>query len=253
MPIRRAASFSPELARKTNSIYNVTEFLKQITQGPYPVIRFWLKPMKRGFTLILLAFATVACFAAAPAKQTKKTAAASAAKAPHKTGTQTASRATAAHAVSRPRTGSTSVVKVKYVRGRHGKLVPVATRVAAAPSYQLHPDPERYQQIQQALAGKGYFKGAVNGQWGDDSVDALKRFQLDQKLDNDGRLNALTLIGLGLGPKHDHDLSSPRPALAPSVPGNSAPKTGSTTPLTPVSTPAAPLAPPAASDQGGKP
>jgi Putative peptidoglycan binding domain len=76
-------------------------------------------------------------------------------------------------------------------------------RRAPRPSYQLHPDPERYQQIQQALADRGYFKGAVNGQWGDDSVDALKRFQADQKLVNDGKISAPTLTGLGLGPKHD--------------------------------------------------
>ncbi|MBV9759277.1 MAG: peptidoglycan-binding protein [Acidobacteriaceae bacterium] len=75
-------------------------------------------------------------------------------------------------------------------------------RSAPRPSYQVHPDPERYQQIQQALTDRGYFHGQVNGEWGDDSVDALKRFQADQKLENDGKINALTLTGLGLGPKH---------------------------------------------------
>jgi len=74
---------------------------------------------------------------------------------------------------------------------------------SAAPSYQLHPDPDRYRQIQQALADRGYFKGQVNGQWNEDSVDALKRFQTDQRLDADGKINALTLNGLGLGAKHD--------------------------------------------------
>lgn len=74
---------------------------------------------------------------------------------------------------------------------------------APAPSYQLHPDPERYQQIQQALTDRGYFNGPVNGEWGDDSTDALKRFQASQKLDPDGKINSLSLIDLGLGPKHD--------------------------------------------------
>jgi peptidoglycan hydrolase-like protein with peptidoglycan-binding domain len=76
-------------------------------------------------------------------------------------------------------------------------------RLPPHPSYQLHPDAERYRQIQQALAERGYFKGQVNGDWGDDSVEALKRFQADQKLEDDGKINALTLIGLGLGPKHE--------------------------------------------------
>lgn len=76
-------------------------------------------------------------------------------------------------------------------------------RAPAGPPLQMHPDTERYQQIQKALADRGYFKGEVNGQWNDDSVDALKRFQADQHLDNDGKITALTLQGLGLGPKHD--------------------------------------------------
>ena len=87
-----------------------------------------------------------------------------------------------------------------------------------APTYQLHPDPERYQQIQQSLATRGYFKGEANGQWNDDSVDALKRFQADQKLDSDGKINALTLSGLGLGPRHDGTTAAtvPLSAAAPS-------------------------------------
>jgi peptidoglycan hydrolase-like protein with peptidoglycan-binding domain len=66
----------------------------------------------------------------------------------------------------------------------------------------LHPDQPRYQEIQQALADKGYFKGQVNGQWGGDSVDAMKHFQADQKLPDDGKISALGLTSLGLGPKH---------------------------------------------------
>lgn len=90
---------------------------------------------------------------------------------------------------------------------------------APAPSYQLHPDAQRYTQIQQALADRGYFKGQPNGEWNEDSVDALKRFQADQKLESDGKVNALTLTGLGLGPKHDGSTASsvPLSATAPST------------------------------------
>jgi hypothetical protein len=87
-----------------------------------------------------------------------------------------------------------------------------------APSYQLHPDPERYQEIQKALADRGYFKGEVNGVWRDDSTDALKRFQADQKLPDDGKISSLTLIGLGLGPKHDGKLvTSPGASAASNI------------------------------------
>jgi hypothetical protein len=87
-----------------------------------------------------------------------------------------------------------------------------------APSYQLHPDPERYQQIQQALADRGYFKGQANGQWNDDSSDALRRFQLEQKLPQaDGKLDALSLTALGLGPKHGLAISNSAPAVPPTA------------------------------------
>jgi len=41
----------------------------------------------------------------------------------------------------------------------------------------------------------------VDGNWGPESVDALKRFQKDQNLDSDGKIGALSLMALGLGPK----------------------------------------------------
>jgi len=83
-------------------------------------------------------------------------------------------------------------------------------RRASAPR-QLAPTKERYQQIQQALASKGYFSGEPNGVWGPDSTEALKRFQGDQNLTPDGKLTSLSLIALGLGPKR---LSAQSPAPA---------------------------------------
>lgn len=77
------------------------------------------------------------------------------------------------------------------------------------PAYQVHPDAERYKEIQQALTDKGYFKGDVNGRWGDDSVSAMKQFQADQKLPDDGKISAPVLIGLGLGPKHEAAAPAP--------------------------------------------
>lgn len=81
--------------------------------------------------------------------------------------------------------------------------------------YQLTPTPERYSEIQQALAKKGYYKGPVNGVWGSDSVEAMRRFEADQKLDGDGKLTARSLSALGLGSKHAA-VAQVRPAAAPS-------------------------------------
>jgi len=105
--------------------------------------------------------------------------------------------------------------------------------VAVRPSFQLHPDPGRYQQIQQALATRGYFKGTANGVWKDDSVDALRRFQTDQKItDNDGKINALSLNALGLGAKHDSSYLSPT-AVAGAIPAADLPPPPSEQPAPP--------------------
>jgi hypothetical protein len=53
------------------------------------------------------------------------------------------------------------------------------------------------------MADKGYFQGEVNGSWGADSVDALKRFQRDQNLTDNGKLDSVSIIALGLGPKRN--------------------------------------------------
>lgn len=66
---------------------------------------------------------------------------------------------------------------------------------------QQQPTQERYREIQQALADKGYFSGPVDGAWGSESVEALKRFQREQNLTDDGKIGSLSLIALGLGPK----------------------------------------------------
>jgi peptidoglycan hydrolase-like protein with peptidoglycan-binding domain len=65
------------------------------------------------------------------------------------------------------------------------------------------PSTERLKEIQQALADKGYFSSEANGTWGPSSIDALKRFQHDQNLTEDGKIGSLSLIALGLGPKRE--------------------------------------------------
>jgi murein L,D-transpeptidase YcbB/YkuD len=83
------------------------------------------------------------------------------------------------------------------------RKTPVKTMKPVPPrhSAQLQPTPERYKEIQDALASRGYFNGSPDGTWGPKSVDALKRFQRDQNLTDDGKIGSLSLIALGLGPK----------------------------------------------------
>jgi hypothetical protein len=69
------------------------------------------------------------------------------------------------------------------------------------PIAQQQPTVDRYREIQQALADKGYFSGMPDGNWGPDSAEALKRFQREQNLEADGKIGALSLMALGLGPR----------------------------------------------------
>jgi hypothetical protein len=83
------------------------------------------------------------------------------------------------------------------------------TKKAPAPrttwrNRQTAPTPDRYKEIQDALVARGYLPSAeATGSWGDSSADALKRFQAEQTLDSTGKIDSLSLIALGLGPKHD--------------------------------------------------
>jgi peptidoglycan hydrolase-like protein with peptidoglycan-binding domain len=90
--------------------------------------------------------------------------------------------------------------------------------VKKAPARQAAPDTGRVREIQQALSERGY-SVEPTGKWGPDSIAALKQFQEDHEISNlsgRGKLDPLTLIALGLGPKHE-PATPPDPA-APEVP-----------------------------------
>ncbi len=53
----------------------------------------------------------------------------------------------------------------------------------------------------------------MDGEWGASSVEALKRFQHDQNLTEDGKIGSVSLIALGLGPKREKP--APPPAADP--------------------------------------
>jgi Putative peptidoglycan binding domain len=86
---------------------------------------------------------------------------------------------------------------------RASKKAPVK-RATTWRNRQTAPTPERYREIQAALVAKGYLKSEdAVGPWNQSSVDALKNFQTEQNLDSTGKINALSLIALGLGPRRE--------------------------------------------------
>jgi hypothetical protein len=74
-------------------------------------------------------------------------------------------------------------------------------KAPSRPRTQQQPTPERNQEIQQALIDKGYLQEPPTGEWDAQSSEALKHFQADQQLQPTGKLDSLSLIRLGLGPK----------------------------------------------------
>ncbi len=132
-----------------------------------------------------------------------------------------ASRGEALEQKKAGRTGKANVRRVVVRKMVHGRMVTVSrvVRVKTGPVVPPHPDTDRLREIQQAMANKGYFKGEVNGVWNADSVDALKQFQTSQNLTPDGKINSLSLIGLGLGPKHDGSVAAlPAPKPQQNIP-----------------------------------
>jgi len=79
----------------------------------------------------------------------------------------------------------------------------------------LHLEPDRVQEIQQALVREGYLQGDANGRWDDHTRAAMLRYQTDHGFSPTGLPDAKSLMKLGLGPhplapELDPDLSRDR-------------------------------------------
>jgi hypothetical protein len=118
-----------------------------------------------------------------------------------------------------PKQSTAANRKGAATRRTPARRAPVVPRQSA-------PTPERYREIQGALAAKGYLKAEPSGVWDAPSIDALKRYQAEHKEDPSGRITAASLIGLGLGPQTPPSRASdvkpaeiaPPPAAEPVTP-----------------------------------
>lgn len=148
------------------------------------------------FPLPVALFATLAIGAWAAAPQTKVQTQKSTAK-------STVLKSTAASGVKKKTAAKTAMAPPKTAPATSAKRAAAKRPVAVVHHAQIQPTPDRYKEIQQALAAKGYFAGEADGNWGAASIDALRRFQRDQKIPDDGKIGSLSLIALGLGPKRE--------------------------------------------------
>jgi peptidoglycan hydrolase-like protein with peptidoglycan-binding domain len=85
----------------------------------------------------------------------------------------------------------------------------------------LHLQPDRVQEIQQALIREGYLQGDPSGQWDSRTREAMLRYQTDHGFPATGLPEAKSLMKLGLGshplpPELDHDQAGvANPGAAP--------------------------------------
>jgi hypothetical protein len=84
---------------------------------------------------------------------------------------------------------------------------------------QTAPTPDRYREIQQALVNKGYSSEAATGTWGPQWAESLKQFQRSQNLEATGKLDSLSLIGLGLGPRREANAAATGVSSSNAPPG----------------------------------
>lgn len=117
--------------------------------------------------------------------------------------------------------GKASVKTAKTTKRPARRRSTTSRRRVRRPAGQARPATERLAEIQRALKQRGYYEGETDGKWDETSTAAMKRFQADQNLRQDGKIGSLSLIALGLGPKR----GGVPPALPPSAvpPGTAAP------------------------------
>src|SRR5438067_5655208 len=83
------------------------------------------------------------------------------------------------------------VKKSAVKSSKSSKKAPVR-RAATWRTRQMAPTPARYRQIQEALAAKGYLRREdATGAWNQASIDGLKKFQTEQKIESSGRINSI--------------------------------------------------------------
>ena len=135
-----------------------------------------------------------------------------------------------AHAASHPAAGKRA--KSNTVAARNSQSRKSGKKKTTARGQQKI-EPERAQEIQEALIRENYMSGEASGTWNESSEAAMRKYQADHGWQSKTVPDSRALISLGLGPSHDH-LLNPESAMTTEA---AAPRGAS---LTPVSHSAAP-------------
>ena len=125
----------------------------------------------------------------------------------HYAATKTTPHASSAYAAKRTANRTTAhASQRKGSSTRHGRPRTLTGQQRLA---RLHLQPERTQEIQQALIREGYLQGDANGQWDSRTHEAMMHYQTDHGFPATGMPEAKSLMKLGLGshalpPELDH-------------------------------------------------
>ena len=118
--------------------------------------------------------------------------------------THTAARTSASHSSTATHPSAThrkpAVASSRGARGRRSRSKKTARG-------QQKIDPQRAEEIQEALIREHYLTGDPTGKWDQTSEDALRRYQADHGWQSKMVPDSRALISLGLGPSHDHLLN----------------------------------------------
>ena len=136
---------------------------------------------------------------------------------PHPSSAQTATKkpiphtstTSAANRTPNRTTASASQHKASAAHSRYSANRRVTTLNGWQRLARLRLQPERVEEIQQALIREGYLQGDANGQWDSRTHDAMLRYQTDHGFPATGLPEAKSLMKLGLGshplpPELDH-------------------------------------------------
>jgi hypothetical protein len=96
-----------------------------------------------------------------------------------------------------------STTSNKVTTGNKGATTRQVASRPYVPARPSAPSSDRYREIQESLISKGYMQGPASGVWDQNSTEAMRKFQTDQKRDPTGKISAKALITLGLGPKDE--------------------------------------------------
>jgi hypothetical protein len=120
--------------------------------------------------------------------------------------THSASHSSPTHSSATTQRKSNSVASSRSAKGRRSKSKKTMARG------QQKIDPQRAEEIQEALIREHYLTGEPTGKWDQASEDALRRYQAQHGWQSKTVPDSRALISLGLGPSHDH-LLNPESAM----------------------------------------